>query len=143
MKLFAAISLVMVLLTATALAQQAAPSALTRTQIKEAERFLSDLGFWTGPIDGVLDAGTRSALIAFQKWHGRQATDQLTTEELEAIHKSALPRAREFGYEHVEVDLDRQVLMLVNENVNPNDEKVWKRNLQNPRLKVKYVRDMI
>ena len=116
MKLFAAISLVIVLLPATALAQQAPPSALTRTQIKETERLLSEKGFWTGPIDGVFDAGSKSALIAFQKWHGREVTGQLTTEELEAIRTSTSPRARELGYEHVEVDLDRQVLMLVNED---------------------------
>lgn len=116
MKLFTAISLVIVLLTANALAQQAPPSALTRTQIKEAERLLSEQGYWTGPVDGVFDAGTRSALIAFQKWHGRESTSQLTTEELEAIRTSTSPRARELGYEHVEVDLDRQVLMLVNDN---------------------------
>jgi len=116
MKLFAAISLVIVLLTATAPAQQTPASALTRTQIKEAERLLSEKGFWTGPIDGALDAGSQSALIAFQKWHGREVTGELTSEELEAIRTSTSAHARELGYEHVEVDLDRQVLMLVNED---------------------------
>ena len=90
--------------------------ALTRSEIKEAEQRLSALGFWTGRIDGVLDAGSRSALIAFQKWHGRETTGRLTTEDLEAIRSSAAPHAREIGYKHVEVDLDRQVLMLVNED---------------------------
>ena len=114
MKLFASTSLVIVLLTATALAQQTPPSALTRTQIKEAEQLLSEKGFWTGPIDGVFDVGSRSALIAFQKWRGREVSGQLTTEEFEEIHSAASVQARELGYEHVEVDLDRQVLMLVN-----------------------------
>src|SRR5258706_49913 len=41
---------------------------LTRAQRKEAERQLSDLGYWTGAVDGILDQTTRSALIAFQKW---------------------------------------------------------------------------
>jgi peptidoglycan hydrolase-like protein with peptidoglycan-binding domain len=40
---------------------------LTRAQIIETERKLSELGYWTGPVDGRLDEGTRSALIAFQK----------------------------------------------------------------------------
>ena len=86
---------------------------LTRGQIKETEQSLSDLGYWTGPMDGIVDAGSRSALIAFQKWHGRKVTGQLTIEELEAIRTSASPRPRELGYDHVEVDLARQVLLLV------------------------------
>jgi L,D-transpeptidase-like protein/putative peptidoglycan binding protein len=89
---------------------------LSCTQIREAERQLFDRGYWTGPIDGVFDAGSQSALIAFQKWDSREATGQLTTEELDAIRTSASPHARELGYEHVEVDLDRQVLILVSED---------------------------
>jgi len=85
-------------------------------QIKEAERLLSERGYWTGPIDGILDAGTQSAVIAFQKWNGREVTGELSASELNAIRASASPRARETGYEHVEVDLDRQVLMLIKED---------------------------
>jgi hypothetical protein len=35
--------------------------------------------------------------------------------ELEAICASASPKAREHGYEHVEVDLDRQVLLIIDD----------------------------
>lgn len=92
----------------------AQPRALTRPQIREAERALADLGYWTGPVDGVVDEATRSALIAFQKWEGRAITGRFTKGELEAILGSTPPQARELGYEHVEVDIDRQVLLLVN-----------------------------
>jgi len=92
------------------------PASVMRTQIKEAEIRLSELGYWTGNVDGVFDPASRSALIAFQKYEGREVTGQLTIDELEAIRTSAAPRARELGYEHVEVDLDRQVLMLVTED---------------------------
>jgi hypothetical protein len=77
---------------------------------------LSELGYWTGPVDGRLDEGTRSALIAFQKWEGRAITGKLTLEELEAIRNGTPPKAREPGYPHVEVDVDRQVLMLVDQH---------------------------
>ena len=90
--------------------------ALTRTQVKEAERGLSELGYWTGPVDGVFDATSQSALIAFQKWEGRTINGRLTRDELEAIRNGEAPRARDVGYEHVEVDLDRQVLLLINHN---------------------------
>jgi len=116
MKFLQAFGLILICFSTVVVAQRAPNQPLTRAQIKDAERLLSQQGFWTGPIDGVFDAGTHSALIAFQKWHGREATGQLTTEEFEAIHTSASPRARELGYEHVEVDLDRQVLMLVSED---------------------------
>ena len=89
--------------------------AMTRAQTKEAERGLSELGYWTGPVDGQFDPGTRAALIAFQKWEGRPVTGRLTLDELEAIRTSTSPKARELGYSHVEVDLDRQVLMIVND----------------------------
>ena len=88
---------------------------LTRTPIAEAERLLAELGYWTGPIDGRFDEGSKSALIAFQKWEGRATTGKLTPEELEAIRKGVPPKARDFGYAHVEIDVDRQVLMLVND----------------------------
>lgn len=90
-------------------------TSLTPAQIKEAERLLSGLGYWAGPIDGRFDAASRSALLAFQKWENRPATGQLTLEEFEAIRNSTSPKARETGYEHVEVDVDRQVLLIVND----------------------------
>lgn len=88
---------------------------LARAQIKEAERLLSDLGYWTGAVDGVFDGATRSALIAFQKYEGRPITGKLTLEERDSIRASNSPKPRELGYEHVEIDVDRQILMLVND----------------------------
>jgi len=96
-------------------APQRKRASLTRAEIIEAERGLTELGYWTGPVDGRLDEGTASALIAFQKWEGREITGKLTTQELEAIRNGVAPNPRDLGYEHVEVDVDRQVLMLVNE----------------------------
>ena len=92
------------------------PSLPTRAETRETERRLSEMGYWTGPIDGVLDPGTRSALIAFQKWEGRPVTGKLTLEEIDAIRTSAAPKARDTGYAHVEVDIDRQLLLIVNDD---------------------------
>ena len=106
--------IICVLLIATTSFVKAA--ILTRAETRESERRLSEMGYWTGAIDGLLDPATRSALVAFQKWEGRPITGRLTLEELEAIRTGAAPQARDFGYAHVEVDIDRQVLLIVNED---------------------------
>jgi peptidoglycan hydrolase-like protein with peptidoglycan-binding domain len=88
--------------------------APNRAEVKEVEHRLAAMGYWTGPIDGAIDGATRNALIAFQKMEGRKITGRLNRSDLEAIRNAAPPQARETSYEHVEVDLDRQVLLLVN-----------------------------
>lgn len=96
--------------------QRGNQTAPTRAEIREAELRLSQLDYWTGTIDGRFDQAMRSALIAFQKWEGRPVSGRLTLEELDAIRAATPPQAREVGYAHVEVDLDRQILMWVKEN---------------------------
>ena len=86
---------------------------MSTEEIREAEQRLSDLGYWTGPIDGVLDGGSRQALIAFQKVEGRQRSGKLTQEELQALRTGKRPLCRESGYSHIEIDLARQVLFAV------------------------------
>jgi len=116
MRVVVAVCLLLISLFAVARAQQRKRVSLTRAEVRAAERRLSDLEYWTGPVDGVFDAGSRSALIAFQKWEGRAVTGKLTSEEVEAMKTATAPTPRDGGYEHVEVDIDRQVLMLVGEN---------------------------
>jgi peptidoglycan hydrolase-like protein with peptidoglycan-binding domain len=91
---------------------RAAPTPVTRADIRQAEQQLADLGYWTGPIDGVWDEVSRHALIAFQKVEHARATGRLTRAELNALSVAAPPRPRELG-QHIEVDLARQVLFLV------------------------------
>ena len=116
MKLKLVIMVCLLLLVAPLSAQQKRGAALSVAQIKEAERRLAELGYWTGSIDGRFGDGTRAALIAFQKWEGRTITGKLTIEELDAIRNGTGPKPRDTGYEHVEVDVDRQVLMLVKDD---------------------------
>ena len=113
MKLLLSLGLLLISMVSTAVAQQ--NRSVTRVQIKAAERRLAEMGYWTGVVDGVIDPATQAALIAFQKWEGRPVTGKLTLQEIEAIRTSAAPKAREPEYEHVEVDVDRQVLLIVNE----------------------------
>lgn len=89
---------------------------IIKKDILEAEQLLADLGYWTGPIDGKLDEGSRHALIAFQKVERRALTGRLTHEELQAIREAKRPSPHEKDYAHIEVDLSRQVLFMVDES---------------------------
>jgi hypothetical protein len=82
-------------------------------EVMEAEKRLSGLGYWTGPVDGNFDGATRHALVAFQKIEGRNRTGILTPAELIALRSARTPAPRETGFAHVEIDLHRQVLFMV------------------------------
>lgn len=90
-------------------------SQLTRAEVKEAEARLSEMGYGTGHVDGVIDSHTRNALVAFQKWEGLKVTGRISRDEFDAIMSANPPQAKESGYPHVEVDLDRQVLLFVDD----------------------------
>ena len=88
---------------------------LSAQQKIEAEQRLWNLGYWAGPVDGKFDSDSRHALIAFQKVERRARTGRLTLDELNALRVATRPVPRYGRYPHVEIDLDRQVLFLVDE----------------------------
>jgi lipoprotein-anchoring transpeptidase ErfK/SrfK len=88
---------------------------LTKDEVRAAEQRLADLGYWTGAIDGEFDGASRHALIAFQKVEGHKRTGVLTREEFTALQAAPKPLPRERNYAHVEIDLGRQVLFMVND----------------------------
>jgi lipoprotein-anchoring transpeptidase ErfK/SrfK len=79
---------------------------VTGAEARQAAMRLAEMGYGSG----------RNALIAFQKYESRKATGQLTRAEFEAIMNATAPAARDAGYGHVEVDLDRQVLLLIDDD---------------------------
>jgi len=89
---------------------------LKRAELREAESRLREMRYRTGPVDGVIDRATQQALATFQKWEGRRITGRLTRGELNAIRSATPPRPKDAGYKHVEVDLDRQVLLLTDDD---------------------------
>jgi lipoprotein-anchoring transpeptidase ErfK/SrfK len=91
---------------------QQAKSSLSRTELKKAAQRLSEMGYANGN-DGGID---RSAIIAFQKWEGLDVTGRITRADYEAIMNANAPQPKDAGYKHVEVDLDRQVLLLIDDN---------------------------
>lgn len=85
------------------------------TERRQAEQRLWDLGYWAGPVDGKIDSASRQALIAFQKVEGRARTGNLTSTEFNALMIASRPRPRFDGYGHIEIDLTRQVLFVIDE----------------------------
>jgi Uncharacterized protein conserved in bacteria len=100
---------------ANAQKRKARPSirSVSRTEMKEAEARLAEMGYGPGRVDGVIDGVTRNALIAFQKWEGRKVTGQLTRDDFDLIMRASAPQPRDSGYRHVEIDLDHQVLLSI------------------------------
>jgi len=101
--------------TAGAKVKKRDTAPLSHAELKEAERRLSEMGYLTGRVDGTIDRDTRVGLITFQKWEGRDITGRLTRSDFNAIRDATAPQAKDSGYKHVEVDLDRQVLLLTND----------------------------
>lgn len=80
----------------------------------ETEQLLDRLGYWIVKVDGRVDASTRHAITAFQKVEGRKRTGKLSVADLELLRNAASPEPRfKTGALHVEVDLTRQVLFVV------------------------------
>jgi len=111
-----ALSLLVLTASADTKANKRTTRSLSRSEVKQAEQRLSEMGYGPGRVDGVFDGVTRNALIAFQKMEGLKVTGRLGREDFDALGSASAPQSKEAGYSHVEVDLDRQVLFLVDED---------------------------
>lgn len=79
---------------------------LTRAEAKKADVRLAEMGYGRG----------QTALVAFQKYESRKVNGQLNRDEFDAIMNASAPQPKDSGYQHVEVDLDRQVLLLIDDD---------------------------
>jgi len=87
-------------------APRAHARAVTPAEVRQAYARLAEMGYGKGSI----------ALVAFQKYEERDVTGRLSRNEFDAIMNASPPQAKDSGYKHVEVDLDRQVLLLTNDD---------------------------
>ena len=84
-------------------------------RVKEAESLLSNLGYWITSVDGRSDDSTRQGIIAFQKVQGLKRTGVLDDKVLQAMRIAMTPLPKYAGSAHVEIDISRQVIFLVND----------------------------
>ncbi len=83
--------------------------------VEDAQLILDRHGYRPGPIDGLLGEKTRDSILAFQKAHGLPEKTGYIDEETKIALRNAIelePKKKRSGI-HIEVDIDRQLLYLV------------------------------
>jgi hypothetical protein len=86
--------------------------------VEQLQRRLNELGYTIAAVDGVFGAETLHALVAFQKVSGLARDGVVGPLTAEALEGATRPVARSAGSGfHVEVDVPRQVLLLVRDGV--------------------------
>jgi len=78
------------------------------------QRRLVELGFWLGQPDGTYGSSTAHAVTAYQKMAGLGRDGVAGARTQQALKTARRPAARSTGGDLVEVDLARQVLIVVN-----------------------------
>jgi len=83
-------------------------------EVRALEQRLSELRYDTGRVDGVFDATTGYAVLAFQKVNAMARTSRATPDVVAAVSRSRppAPMLASGGATRVEIDLKRQVLFL-------------------------------
>jgi hypothetical protein len=74
---------------------------------------LVELGYWLGTPDATYGQLTRQAVMAFQKAEGLSRDGVAGAATLAALQTASRPAPRDPTGSHVEIDLDRQILLVV------------------------------
>jgi len=98
-------------------APRPAPAPATAEVLNKAEQRLLEIGYWAGPAGDRVTERARSAILAFQRVERRNQTGKLDAAGAYAALSASRPTPRETGYSHIEVDLQRQVLFVVDQKI--------------------------
>jgi peptidoglycan hydrolase-like protein with peptidoglycan-binding domain len=74
---------------------------------------LGELGYWLGTADGTYGQLTRQAVLAFQKAQGLGRDGAAGPATIAALDTAVRPAPRDPSGSHIEIDLDRQILLVV------------------------------
>jgi putative peptidoglycan binding protein/L,D-transpeptidase-like protein len=103
--------------TATPPAPEAADAVLNLESsgpaVQELQQRLSGLGFWLGEIDGHYGQLTRQAVMAFQKAEDLDRDGVAGPQTRAELPTAARPAPHDDEGDHIEVDLERQLLLVV------------------------------
>jgi peptidoglycan hydrolase-like protein with peptidoglycan-binding domain len=81
--------------------------------VRELQQRLSDLGFWLGEIDGNYGQLTRQAVMALQKAEGLTRDGVTGPQTRRQVPTASRPTPRTAEGDHIEIDLERQLLLVV------------------------------
>ena len=95
--------------------EKTSAAQMRAAKVKEAEELLTNLGYWITKVDGRSDDSTRQGIIAFQKVEGLKRTGVLDENVLRALRLATRPVPKYQGEAHVEIDITRQVILLVDD----------------------------
>lgn len=90
-----------------------AASTVADAELAERQRRLDGLGYWLGEIDGQLGSRTSHAVTAFQKAEGLSRTGRLDGATVAQLEVAARPQPRSSAGRVLEIDLQRQILLVV------------------------------
>lgn len=82
-------------------------------EVQALQQRLTDLGYWLGTPDGTYGQLTRQAVMAFQKAEGLGRDGTAGPVTLGALDAASRPTPRDGGGTHLEIDLARQILLVV------------------------------
>ncbi len=92
----------------------AEPTTTTDPVVAAHQQTLTSLGYWLGPVDGVMGSNTAHAITAFQKVEGLNRTGLLDGDTVAMLAAASRPVSRSSGSGRVlEIDRSRQVLLAV------------------------------
>jgi hypothetical protein len=83
------------------------------TEVEALQHRLTELGYWLGEPDGVYGDLTTQAVLAFQKAGGLERTGVANEDTLVRLAFADRPGARATDTDHLEIDLERQLLLVV------------------------------
>lgn len=81
--------------------------------VSELQQQLSDLGYWLGTVDGSYGFTTQQAVLAFQKAEGLARDGIAGPETRRRLESAGRPTARSDSGDLIEVDLTRQLVLVV------------------------------
>jgi peptidoglycan hydrolase-like protein with peptidoglycan-binding domain len=85
------------------------------TQVKALQERLTELGYWNGKADGTFGSLTQQAVYAVQKAAGVGRDGVVGPKTQKALDQGVRPKAKSKSGHVVEIDLKRQLLMLVDD----------------------------
>ena len=82
-------------------------------QVRQLQRNLSEAGYWNGRADGTYGHLTEQAVLALQKSAGLGRDGIAGRKTLDALAAGTLPPLPKGAADRIEIDLERQVLLVV------------------------------